>query len=71
MTHIIVIIRRKAYFILNAVKKSKNSSPFFSAKLSAQIILLLQLKTIQVFKIAKFEFQVAVHYGLWAKWTQL
>ena len=28
-------------------------------------------KQFQVFKIAKFEFKVSVHYGLWAKSTQL
>ena len=39
------------------------------AKIWAQIILLLKLKQFQVFKIAKLEFKVTVHYGL--KCTQL
>ena len=28
-------------------------------------------KKIKVFKVAKFEFKVTVHYGLWAKCNQL
>ena len=37
---------------------------YFSQNYYAQLILLIQLKTISRFKIAKFEFMVTVHYGL-------
>ena len=41
------------------------------AKLWAQKILLLYLKTFSSFKILKFKSKVKVHHGLWAKCNQM
>ena len=54
----------------NAFKKSKTQSPFFGAKLLAQVFLFYSnWKQCQVLKIAKSEFKVTVHYSLWVKCT--
>ena len=57
----------------NAFKKSKNLSLFFSpAKLigSNNSFTLIE-NNFRFFKIAKFEFKVTVHHGVWAKCTQM
>ena len=48
-------------------KESKNLSPFFRKTIgSNNSFTLMENNKFQVFKIAKFEFKVTVHYGLWA-----
>ena len=53
----------------NAFKKSKNPLPFFSKTIGSSNSFTLE--QFQVFKIAKFEFKVTVHYSLRAKCIQL
>ena len=48
-------------------KKSKNPSAFLRKTIGSNKSFTL----IENNKIAKFEFKVTVHYGLWAKCTQL
>ena len=55
----------------NAFKKSKSPSPFFSQNYRLKRFFYSNWKQFLVFKIAKFEFMVTVHYSLWAKCTQL
>ena len=54
----------------NAFIKSNNPSPFFFRKIGSNNSYS-NWKQFQVFKIATFEFNVTVYYGLWAKCTQL
>ena len=55
----------------NAFKKSKNPSPFLRKTIGSNIFFFSNWKQFQVFEIAKFEFKVTVHYGLWTKCIQL
>ena len=54
----------------NAFKRSKKTLRLFPRKTIGSIHLY-NCKQFQVFKIAKFDFKVTVHYRLWAKYTQL
>ena len=49
-----------------AFKKSGNHWHFRKTIGSNNYVALI--KTIAAFKIAKFEFKVTVHHGLWTKW---
>ena len=60
-----MVLLKDRFFKKMFLKKVKTRRFFFFAKLSAQIVLL------KVLKIAKFEFMVTVHSGLWAKCTQM
>ena len=51
----------------NTFKKSKKPVGFFFSQTMGSNDFLFQLKIISVFKLAKFEFKVTVHYSLWAK----
>ena len=53
------------------LKRAKLPSPFLRKTIGSNNSLILIEKKIQVFKIAKFEIKVTVHYSLWAKCTQL
>ena len=63
----------KDRFLKKMLLKTAKTRRLFFAELYAQIDLLLKLKTIFVFffKIARFEFNVAVNYSLRSKCTQL
>ena len=52
----------------NACKKEQKSVAFFPRKtLGSKNFFYSNWKQFQVFKIAKFEFNVTVHYGWWGK----
>ena len=52
------------------LKRAKPGAVFLK-KYRLKYFFYSNWKQFQVFKIAKFEFKVIVHYGLWAKCTQL
>ena len=52
-------------------KKGKTPSPCFRKTINSRNSLISYWNQFQVFEIVKFEFKVTVHYGLWAKCTQL
>ena len=55
----------------NVFKKSKNLSAFLRKTTGSNNSSTLIEKKFQVFQIGKFEIKETVHYGLWAKFTQL
>ena len=58
----------------NAFKKNKNPSAFLLKAIGSNNsfnMFTLMKKKIRIFKIAKFELKVTVHYGLWAEFTHL
>ena len=55
----------------NAFKKSKHLSPFLHETIESYNSVTLIKQFHFFFKIAKFEFNLTVHYGLWAKWLHL
>ena len=55
----------------NAYKKSYNPLPFLCKTIDSNNSFTLIESKFQVFKLAKLEFKVPVHYGLWAKYIHL
>ena len=64
-------VTQRSDFQDKAFKKSKNLLPFFRKTIGSNNSFSLIENIIRFFKIAKFEFKVTVHYGLWTKDTQL
>ena len=64
-------ITQKSVSQENAFKKSKNQSAFVRKTIGSNIFFYSNWKQVQVFKIAKFELNVTIEYGLRAKCTQL
>ena len=49
------------------LKRAKARRPFFHKTIGSYHFFYSNWKQFQFFKIAKFEFKVTVHYGLWKK----
>ena len=66
-------VTRRSVSQENALKRKKHQNPvtFFLKTIGSNNFVYSNSKQFQVFKIAKFEFKVTVHYSLWAKCTQL
>ena len=53
------------------LKRAKNPAPFLRKTIGLNNSFTLIENNFNFFKIAKFEFKVIIHNGLWAKCTQL
>ena len=61
----------RSVFLEIVLIKSKNPQPFLGKSKGSNYSFTLIENKFRFFKIASFEFNVTIHYGLWAKCIQL
>ena len=57
--------------VFKSLLEEQNRSPFFRKNIGSNNSFTLIENNFKFLKIAKFEFKLTVHYGLWGKCNQL